>query len=411
MAEKNYKSGTFINGIAASQHLDSSGEILMIDGLDISSLEAGHGTFNWEHKNDNSSQTVGKVLKAKKIFSEEDCEDETQLHFWGICKTPFLYVMGELFDGVGHEQAKEAAAMLRYDAQKRTENSDYKNVISFSIEGGKIEKRGNEITRSIARKVTLTISACNKMAIAEEYVPKMDKKSNDSNILSNLFKTESFEPVEILEKGARVLQIAPQLEEQEKPLAPVIPIRPNQPSPNAGAVIGQTSSGKGVFSHQKPIDYKDFSSQDHHDAMNHHYKMVEGAKTFDEKQHHFNMAKMHMNARNITENREKRFAVGRQKATDKALAYARVKKSMDVAPSQLTGYAALQREDLVRDIKKQAEEAYNKIKDKKALVKSIMDTNPNLFKHQAEALAKMAAYKNLKKAEKSLENLHKKIKK
>lgn len=381
MAEKISKSGTFINGIAASQHLDSSGEILIIEGLDISSLEAGHGTFNWEHKNDNSSQTVGKVLKAKKIFSEEDCEDDTQLHFWSICKTPFLYVMGELFDAVGHEQAKEAAAMLRYDAQKRSENPEYKNVISFSIEGGKIEKKGSEITRSIARKVTLTISACNKMALAEQYVPKMDKKDNSLN-LDNLFKTENAEPIEILNKSS-----------------------------DSQYSVGSTASGKPIYSHTKPINYSNFSSQDHHDAMNAHYKMVEQMPTFEQKQHHFNMAKMHMNARNIAENKEKRFAAGRQQITQRALEYAKVKKSQNVAPSQLTGYAALQREDLVRDIKKQAESAFQNIKDKKSLIKSIMDSNPNLFKHQAETLAKMAAYKNMKKAEKVLENLHKKIKK
>lgn len=385
MAEKISKSGTFINGIAASQHLDSSGEILLIDGLDISSLEAGHGTFNWEHKNDNSSQTVGKVLKAKKIFSEEDCEDEIQLHFWGVCKTPFLYVMGELFDGVGHEQAKEAAAMLRYDAQKRAETPDYKNVISFSIEGGKIEKKGNEITRSIARKVTLTISACNKMALAEEYVPVEMGKKDDSLNLSNLFKTENSEPIEIINKSS---------------------IFSYPPNP-----IGSTVSGKKVYSNVKPINYKNFSSQDHHDAMNAHYKMSEQAPNFESKQHHFDMAKMHMHARDIAENKEKRFSVGRQQSTQRALSHTKVTKSQDVAPSQLTGYAALQREDLVRDIKKQAEDAFNRLKNKKDLVKNIMSKNPNLFKHQAEALAKIGAYKNMQKVEASLENLHKKIKK
>jgi hypothetical protein len=43
------------------------------------------------------------------------------------------------------------------------------------------------------------------------------------------------------------------------------------------------------------------------------------------------------------------------------------------------------------------------------LVKTIMDKNPNLFKHQAETLAKMAAYKNMQKAEKSLETLLEKM--
>ena len=70
---------TYIDGIGASQNIDSSGEIVDIAGLDISSLEVD-GSLNWEHKKDFPEQLVGKILKAKKIFSEKDCEDDRRCH-------------------------------------------------------------------------------------------------------------------------------------------------------------------------------------------------------------------------------------------------------------------------------------------------------------------------------------------
>lgn len=204
---ENYNPGTLVHGIAASEHLDSSGERLIIRGIDISSLERGEGTLNYEHKNDTPSQTVGKILKAKKIFSEEDCEDDHQKYFWEKCQAPFLYIVGELLDGVGHQQAQEIAAMLKYDAQKRREGAETKNMINFSIEGSKLEKKGNEISHSIARKVTLTITPCNKKALAEKLdrpepkqlpVEKAEKKRFFSG--SSIFKSEEQVEIQILEK-------------------------------------------------------------------------------------------------------------------------------------------------------------------------------------------------------------------
>ena len=50
---------TFIHGIGASENIDTSGEIVSIAGLDISSLDKD-GVFNWEHKADQPSQVVGR---------------------------------------------------------------------------------------------------------------------------------------------------------------------------------------------------------------------------------------------------------------------------------------------------------------------------------------------------------------
>ena len=61
------KQGTWIDGIAASEHLDSSGERIEIQGIDLSSLNRD-GVFNWEHKYEGASHIVGKIYEAKKIF-------------------------------------------------------------------------------------------------------------------------------------------------------------------------------------------------------------------------------------------------------------------------------------------------------------------------------------------------------
>lgn len=181
---------TFVHGIAASENIDSSGERIIIAGLDISSLDKD-GVLNWEHKADQPAQVVGKILKARKIFSDADCQDEHQLYFWHKCKTPYLYVMGELMDDY-KDSAREVAGQFKYDADRKDQNE--KSTSNFSIEGAKIEKVGIDIVRSIARKVTITVMACNKAAIAE-IVPEKKKKKDD---LSSLFKTEEVE-IEVLQ--------------------------------------------------------------------------------------------------------------------------------------------------------------------------------------------------------------------
>lgn len=178
MADKS-KRGTFIHGIAASEHIDSSGERIKIEGVDITSLTKD-GTFNYEHDSKSPSSIVGKIWEAKKILKRADCESEHQKYFWDKIKMPFIYVAGELFDSVGHNQAGEVAAMLRYD-QLDAMNKDAKRLINFSIEGSRVEKSGQIITKCIARKVSVTLTPCNKVCEAEEL--KIDdgaKKESDS---------------------------------------------------------------------------------------------------------------------------------------------------------------------------------------------------------------------------------------
>jgi hypothetical protein len=183
--------GTYVDGIGASQNIDSSGEIVDIAGLDISSLEID-GSLNWEHKKDVPDQLVGKILKARKIFSVKDCEDDRQKYYWEKCQVPYLYVLGELFDDYT-DSARTVAGLFRYDLDHRGKNA--KDIIGFSVEGATISKQGNTIVRSIARKITCTGLPCNKQAVAE-MVPSSGKKPKDN--LDNIFKTENYVEIEVV---------------------------------------------------------------------------------------------------------------------------------------------------------------------------------------------------------------------
>lgn len=193
---------TYIDGIGSSQAIDTAGEVVDIQGLDCSSLEGA--AFNYEHKSDIPAQIVGKVLEFKKIYSEKDCDTERHKHFWSKCKIPFLYVLGRLFDDK-KDSSKEVAALFLDDA----ENPHEKPMIGFSIEGAKIDKQGMVITRSIARKVTLTNLPANKTCVAE-MLPKNQEAPVDS--IASLFKTEPTE-IEFFKPNSKYLEF---LEKKEK---------------------------------------------------------------------------------------------------------------------------------------------------------------------------------------------------
>ena len=71
-----------IDGVFASEALDSSGEVLDVKGADISTMQEGNGFCNYEHNGadgkGNGNEIVGKIVYVKKIFTPEDCEDERQ---------------------------------------------------------------------------------------------------------------------------------------------------------------------------------------------------------------------------------------------------------------------------------------------------------------------------------------------
>lgn len=171
---------TLIHGIASSQVLDSSGERIDIANLDISSYRQGKGTLNFEHESKLPQQNVGKIIYAKKIMTPEECSNEAQKKFWGIAKSPYVYVIGELFDSEGeHDAAKAIAAVFKHDFEKSKKDDKHEYVYGFSVEGQTLEKKGSEIVASVARDLTITKKPCNKTCIAEIYVPETDASEED----------------------------------------------------------------------------------------------------------------------------------------------------------------------------------------------------------------------------------------
>lgn len=362
MSDKDFKPlGTLIHGIGASEHLDSSGEKISIRGLDISSLEKD-GSFNWEHKNDQSSHIVGKVLKAKKIFSEEDCETPQQLYFWKKSQAPYLYIMGELFDGVGHRGAQEIAAMLKYDSLAKKQGRPGLNVINFSIEGSKLNKEGQEITRSLARKVTITTAACNKMAVAEILSPSSQPKQQDA---LDFAKSEE-SGVEILEKNAKLLKL---------------------PASTPSAQL-------------KKLPHP-FKTQEEHAAWKEKNKQLD----IKERQKKAGVPSGKLLPFGSAAPQTTTTSSGKlfnPELSGKVDYYRRFAKALTAgsglsAPSEKTGGEALAREDLVSSIEK--------ISNYPKFLKFVSKKYPNMTKDEAQAMAKYLAARQMIRAEEALEKM------
>lgn len=177
--------GMLIDGIFASEAIDSSGEILNVEGCDISDLEEGRGLANWEHRGDDAPgasglDIVGKIVYARKIFGRDDCEDDRQRQYWDKVKLPFIYGIVRLYDGAGHEGAKALAAQVR----DHVANGE-PVLVRFSIEGSTLDKKGNRLERCVARRVALTVKPCNRTCdsglVADPHAPEGFKKEPEKN--------------------------------------------------------------------------------------------------------------------------------------------------------------------------------------------------------------------------------------
>ena len=263
---------SFCHGVASAQTLDKSGEIVDIKGLDISSLPRT-GILNYEHKSDIPGQICGKILTAKKIFSEEDCSNEHELYFWNKCKVPLVYITAELLDDYC-QSGKDAAGILRYDHDKKS--NSYNPILGFSIEGSEIpNSRGNNkfiVARGIARKVTLTSSPCNLLSTAELLVQQPSSQVKDD--FESIFKSKeeaitlfkSGEGVKIYETflAKKELEAARPPSKGGKP-----PKSPYAEYSNEGIHAGKNRSGKSVFSHGSTASYK-FNPAEHQHHGEHH---------------------------------------------------------------------------------------------------------------------------------------------
>jgi hypothetical protein len=153
-----------IDMIAGSQLRDTQGEMLSVEGADISELEAGRGRLNDNHGK-GFFNSIGKITEAKKIFKAEDCENDRHRYYWNKVKSPYIYVKGFFYDDEDHPNAKAAAAIAR-----NIHKSDNPLKLKASVEGGVIA-RGlsdeNLLARTKIHSVAITFTPANQATLVE----------------------------------------------------------------------------------------------------------------------------------------------------------------------------------------------------------------------------------------------------
>ncbi len=150
--------------IAGSQLRDTQGEMLSVEGADISDLEAGKGRLNDNHGK-GFFNSIGRITGAKKIFKKDDCENERQEYYWDKVKAPYIYVKGYLYDDEDHPNARAAAAILR-----NIHKSDVPLQLKASVEGGVLARGISDsslLARTKIHSVALTFTPANNATLIE----------------------------------------------------------------------------------------------------------------------------------------------------------------------------------------------------------------------------------------------------
>lgn len=161
-----------VAAVLSAEVPDTAGEILQVSGADITALQAGTAPINTEHNNPedlhNSDKDfagfntiIGRVITAKKIYSEADCENEYELAAWNELQVPFIFGYLEFFDGPdAHENAKAAASLIRMGSQPNS-----KFILGFSVEGQILKREKNVLSETVIKRVAATAKPANKAAV------------------------------------------------------------------------------------------------------------------------------------------------------------------------------------------------------------------------------------------------------
>jgi hypothetical protein len=162
-----------LEGIFSVETPDTAGEILCVDGADISDLQTGKALLNTEHINPEDAEKsktpenfkgfqsiVGRVVNAKKIFSDKDCATDSEKRAWNEYKKPLIYGTVEIWDGPdAHPNARAAASIARM-LHKDSEG----HRLGLSVEGSTLKREGNILKQTVIRKMALTAKPANRSA-------------------------------------------------------------------------------------------------------------------------------------------------------------------------------------------------------------------------------------------------------
>jgi hypothetical protein len=130
-----------IEGILSTSNEDSSGEEVLLKGMDISYLNSGYAQLNWWHLGkQNPAMVVGLIDKAEKINNDTE-----------------LYYKGHLFSKV------EAAKAVKNLMESLEEEGKH---LGASVEGAIYKKENNKIFKSAAFGGALATQQINKDCFA-----------------------------------------------------------------------------------------------------------------------------------------------------------------------------------------------------------------------------------------------------
>lgn len=169
-----------IDMIAGSQLRDTQGEMLSVEGADISELQAGRGRLNDNHGK-GFFNAIGRITNAKKIFKSEDAISDREKYYWDKVKAPFIYVMGYLYDDEDHPNARAAAAILR-----NIHKADTPLQLKASVEGGVLARGISDnslLARTKIHSVALTFTPANNNTLVEPTSLKKSEYDEASDML------------------------------------------------------------------------------------------------------------------------------------------------------------------------------------------------------------------------------------
>lgn len=159
------KKSLIVETVASTSDLDSQGESVDLNGMDISPLIAGTGFLNVDHM-PGFSNMIGHVTAAKKVMKAEDAETPFQQKEWSRLKKPFLSCTFELWSNTEHKEAKAVKAIYDHYSKKNEAPP-----LRISIEGKTLERgRGAEnhiLKRTLVRGLALTVQPSNKHTSSE----------------------------------------------------------------------------------------------------------------------------------------------------------------------------------------------------------------------------------------------------
>lgn len=167
-----------IGGVASTEDKDFQGEVVKIDGLDISSL-ASNGFFNQDHKK-GFENILGKIDFAEKRQNDQ------------IGK--YLYVEGSLFK-------TQPASSAAWNIMKELKDDDRK--MQLSVEGKIIKREGKDkktITQAKVENVALTLNPINKNTFATFLKSMEGNVDSDLDMTLMESKEGEDEKLEILKK-------------------------------------------------------------------------------------------------------------------------------------------------------------------------------------------------------------------